>query len=532
MSASKQAGLSAFWPHAPPPPPPPPEPKKKAKATGAKREPAGGPDAPNKHANHEAAYSPDAAEPANKHAKHEAEAELDAPREQAKAAAEDEWPEIDDEGEAEAAADAEAEAVPKASAPPVPRDETLPAEAQPPTDEPLPAAPPKQLENQGWGGKALVPPTQQPSCKFCRTFLDPFAKGVRLLRKSPPVFCCGTCNSKTTTLAKVFGHWPIDEFKQLTVEEQSTFFQTCGTGQDSIKKAVHEQVMKKWAHQKTNKVSGDFMPEWYWRNQGMPEETVKRMKDLAPGEEHPIFGDTFQVMVHGTSESATEELARQQMVSAATRKAKGTAAASSAAAGSGSATETAAAEGPRAALAPAPTSSSSTSDSESSSSESKKKKNKKNKKKKDKKKKKEQRQKEKKKTREVDKRATEKAEKDKLRKQRAAQAAAEKEEKRAKRQTQSDAAKALAKVSPLASSLETALNHSMITDVPKFVTKTAKEALATLKKYAQEAEEAIKTHDPQPLSFKLEEVISDARAAQDSHDKLANVLKSVEQAAK
>ncbi|CAK0795877.1 unnamed protein product, partial [Prorocentrum cordatum] len=397
--------------------------------------------------------------------------------------------------------------------------------ARPPADEPLQSAPPKQLESQGWDGKALVAPPQQPSCKFCRTFLDPFAKGVRLLRKSPQVFCCGTCNSKTTTLAEVFGHWPIDEFKGLSAEEQSAFFQTRGTGQDSIKKAVHEQVMKKWAHQKTNKVAGDFMPEWYWRNQGMPEETIQRMKALAPGEDHPIFGDTFQVMIHGASESATEELARQQLLSAATRKGKGTAAAGSAAAGSGSATgETAAAEEPAAAPAPAPkeTSFSSASDSESSSSESKKKKHINNKKKK----------KKHEKAREKDKRATEKEDKDKQRKEKAAKAAAEKEEKRARRQTQSDAAKALAKVSPLASSLDTALSHSMINEVPKFVAKTAKEALAILKKYAQEAEEAIKTHNPQPLSFKLDELISKTKDAQDSHDKLFNVLKSVEQAAK
>ena len=107
-----------------------------------------------------------------------------------------------------------------------------------------------------------------------------------------------------------------------------------------------------------------------------------------------------------------------------------------------------------------------------------------------------------------------------------------KAEKRKKRQTQNDAAKALAKVSPLAASLETALSHSMINEVPKFVTKTVKQALAMLKKYAQEAEDAIKTHDPHPLPFKLDEISSKTKEAQDSHDKLDNILKSVEQASK
>ena len=138
--------------------------------------------------------------------------------------------------------------------------------------------------------KQLVAPTQQPSCTYCRAYLDPTAKGVRLISKTAQVFCCPGCNSKTTTLTKVFGHWPIDEFKELEPEEQNAFFQKSGTGRDNLKKAVLEQVMKKWAHQKTNKASGDFMPDWWWRNQGMPEEMIEQMKASSPAEDHPSWG--------------------------------------------------------------------------------------------------------------------------------------------------------------------------------------------------------------------------------------------------
>ena len=413
MGGKKQTGLGAFWPGAPPPPAPVgalPRPKKKAKTKQATREPA-------------ARTDPEAAEVSSD--EHRAPPEADSgsdlvparqPSPQAcspdsPGRASDSSP-LGSIGGWEAAVRTAIAARVGAVAPDggaamhrspssgaetlvlgsaMPRSPSSGAEALsvgpasaaaleaprgPPSAAPV-GPPSAALVTQGWAGKALVPPTEQPSCKYCRAFLDPFAKGVRLLSKSAQVFCCPGCNSKTTILAKVFGHWPIDEFKQLASEEQTAFFQTSGTGRDNLKKAVHEQVMKKWAHQKTNKVEGDFMPDWWWRSKGMPEETIEKMKAAGAVEEHPIMGNTFQVMIHGTSESATEELARQQLLSATTRKGKGAAAADSAAAGSGRPIgETAAAEETAAAATPAreEETSSSASDSDSSSSSSKKRK--------------------------------------------------------------------------------------------------------------------------------------------------------------
>ena len=43
--------------------------------------------------------------------------------------------------------------------------------------------------------------------------------------------------------------WPIDEFKELTADEQETFWKTAEAGQDNLKQHVEQHVMKKHAEE-------------------------------------------------------------------------------------------------------------------------------------------------------------------------------------------------------------------------------------------------------------------------------------------
>ena len=412
--------------------------------------------------------------------------------------------------------------------------ETAPASG---ANEGTPTAQVQERPRQQWNsflGKQLVAPSSEPSCKHCRTVVDPTAKGVRVTGKSPPTFCCGSCNAKTTSLAHVFGHWPIDEFKELTPDEQATFFQTAGQGKDNLKKAVEQQVMKRWVHQKTNKVAGDFLPEWWWRNKGMPEDEIKKMKDVAPSEEHPIFGTGYQVQIHGTDERATEELVRQQMLAASSRKRKLCGPGGSGAAGSGSQAE-ALTEGAGPGKPASETSSSSSSSSSSSNSKQKKKKKKGKKKKGKKSRKKDEKNKEKAERDKADKAErdkADKAEKGKLRKEKAERERADKEEKKAWRQTHADAAKALGKVTPAVLQMESVLEHKMFGEVPKVLRKGAQQVYDALKKAKDEAQTAVKTQQPAPLSFTLEDATASVKQATECYEKLKGVLETTAAAMK
>ena len=99
-------------------------------------------------------------------------------------------------------------------------DRGMPAVAGGEADRGTPAAPPAEVVDRQVevfpDGKLLLPPALKPSCKNCRHYVDPSGKGVRLVCKQPAAFVCPCCSSKNATLYKLFGHWPIDEFKMLS----------------------------------------------------------------------------------------------------------------------------------------------------------------------------------------------------------------------------------------------------------------------------------------------------------------------------
>ena len=163
-----------------------------------------------------------------------------------------------------------------------------------------------------WPG-TLLPPESLHRCKHCKQVLGPNARGAKVSRKSPPTFACGGCNSKATTLNHLFGKWPLDEFQLLTDNEKAEFFASSGTDRVGLKNAVERQVIKKIISQKHNSIEGNFMPEWWWVNQGMPAAVVDEMKKTAPRERHPVLGDTYQIMIHGSGEKSIEEKVSQHM---------------------------------------------------------------------------------------------------------------------------------------------------------------------------------------------------------------------------
>ena len=121
----------------------------------------------------------------------------------------------------------------------------------------------------------------------------------------------------------------------------------------------------------------------------------------------------------------------------------------------------------------------------------------------------------------------EKAERERQKKEKARLAQALKDDKKAKRQAQVDATKILAKVTPAMLQLQTDLEHKMIKEVPKVVKQSATTCKRLLEKYHDEAQGAIKSPEPAPLSFSVDTACTAAREAQDIHGKLYNILSSM-----
>ena len=129
-------------------------------------------------------------------------------------------------------------------------------------------SPPPGAPSQGFPAGQVPTREAGPVCKKCLSYVDPCAPGVRVAGKSSPTFQCPTCCSKITTLSRLLGRWPIDEFKELSEEEQTEFWQSSGVTVFELQKAVEKHLVRRLINQRLNEVKGAFLPLSVWANKG------------------------------------------------------------------------------------------------------------------------------------------------------------------------------------------------------------------------------------------------------------------------
>jgi hypothetical protein len=88
-----------------------------------------------------------------------------------------------------------------------------------------------------------LPRFGQPFCTKCGYVVDPIMKGVRLTCKSPPAFQCSKCNCKSTMLHRMFGSWPMQEFRELAIEEQQAFWRTSTSSMEGLRRSVEQHLL-------------------------------------------------------------------------------------------------------------------------------------------------------------------------------------------------------------------------------------------------------------------------------------------------
>ena len=133
---------------------------------------------------------------------------------------------------------------------------------------------------------------------------------VRLLRKTPPQYSCPSCNSKKTIAAHLCGKWPVEEFKELSPEEQVAFWNSCVSNKWEMMKAIEKHLVRRVVNQRLNAVEGKFLPLSVWAAKGFDAALIEA---TCPQEMHPNLGPTFQVKIHSTCEKAIEESVREHM---------------------------------------------------------------------------------------------------------------------------------------------------------------------------------------------------------------------------
>ena len=177
----------------------------------------------------------------------------------------------------------------------------------------------------GKGKTVAVDSANKPemACGKCGTFVEPLDKGVRLMRKSPPVYMCRVCNNRTSSLTSFFANWPLDAFKSLSEAEQQQFWRDVGSavGGDAIKRVVETQIFVKEARRDINAARGEFQPIAYWERLGYDGASIMR---ACQSEWNSDLGAMcYRVRIHHEDTEVVHEKAKQKMLMALQRGSKG-----------------------------------------------------------------------------------------------------------------------------------------------------------------------------------------------------------------
>ena len=121
---------------------------------------------------------------------------------------------------------------------------------------------------------------------------------------------CKPCLSKTATLSKMFGKWPIPDFDELTDQERTDFWRAGNTRADlpnQLTKSVCEVTEKT----KTNSTNGMYRPLSWYENSGFDFEKIKH--NCTDTEEHEIFGVTYRVDLRSVGKAETENVVQERL---------------------------------------------------------------------------------------------------------------------------------------------------------------------------------------------------------------------------
>ena len=147
-------------------------------------------------------------------------------------------------------------------------------------------------------------------CKKCKRQVQPEDLPGDRLPAEGGLIICKPCLSKTATLSKMFGKWPIPDFDELPDEEQAEFWRAGNTRKDllnQLTKSVSEVTEKT----KTNSVNGTYYPlSWYEKN-GFDVEKIK--KNCTDTEEHAVLGLTYRVDLRSVSKAETERVIKERL---------------------------------------------------------------------------------------------------------------------------------------------------------------------------------------------------------------------------
>ena len=132
---------------------------------------------------------------------------------------------------------------------------------------------------------------------FCSKCNQPL-NGIRQTDKGPKRYYCKSCKAQVSALSRMLGTWPIAQFKELSAEEQRTFYNNA-RGLD--KQQLQDQVSKVLERVEQRTVAyesgGKFLPLDVWACKGFNVEHIRDRSDPVDIRPHNVLGMTYRLRI-------------------------------------------------------------------------------------------------------------------------------------------------------------------------------------------------------------------------------------------
>ena len=151
-----------------------------------------------------------------------------------------------------------------------------------------------------------------PLCSRCRCEVDPFRSQVR--SKVAGLYVCNNCHSKCVLISRNWGANVLNQFKEMSEDEQVAFWQSIGTLQNYHQ--VKEQIADTLARRRCDRLiaasGGKWLPLSVWAQQGFNAADIEaRCTDTM---QHPVLGLCYRVSITSLDRSSVLEQARTQVL--------------------------------------------------------------------------------------------------------------------------------------------------------------------------------------------------------------------------
>ena len=148
---------------------------------------------------------------------------------------------------------------------------------------------------------------------------------LRARGKGSEKWQCNSCNSKCVALSRICGGWPNQDFKDLPLDQQQSFFKEIA-GKDSKKiRGLVEDLLERIEKKETNfSEGGAFLPLSVWERKGFNINDIKEKSLPCDKREHRVLGDTYRVRIEALTKSNTTALHRAKRICGAQAPPAGT----------------------------------------------------------------------------------------------------------------------------------------------------------------------------------------------------------------